>query len=96
LGAYFRYLVLVLTRNGEILIDSVRWKFCEERSRPRIQKTLANGVRDSFTILSEAEARPKTVMGLSLRSASENQRYLVAKKGHPLRGFFEDFRYITL
>jgi hypothetical protein len=37
-----------------------------------------------------------TVMGLSLRSASENERYLVAKKGHPLRGFFEDFRYITL
>jgi hypothetical protein len=37
-----------------------------------------------------------TVMGLSLRSARENERYLVAKKGHPLRGFFEDFRYITL
>ncbi|CAK9217563.1 unnamed protein product [Sphagnum jensenii] len=30
-------------------------------------------------------------MGLSLRSARENERYLVAKKGHPLRGFFEDF-----
>jgi hypothetical protein len=37
-----------------------------------------------------------TVMGLSFRSASENERYLVDKKGHPLRGFFEDFRYINI